>query len=1404
MFTDAKVQEAKCQSIISVLYSNLLYARVRKDLREQPGRDMDSSKRAGNPNPRDSASVVSKLFNFWLASLFRRGWKKTLEVEDIYDPPKADRSEDLGNKLDMYWERELALQNGKKGKSPSFLRALGKTFYKDLILLAFPLIIELTLSVSQSLLLGRLLSHFRPIPLISREDAMIYAGSMMLCVLISIICRNRYEITAYHTGLRIRAACCSVIYRKALRLSCGAMGDMATGQIVNLISNDVSRFDIMCIFFHYMWGGPLLSAVIVFLFWWDGMLPALFGLCVVFAVTIAQSYIGRLSSTFRRLIALRTDERVRLVNEVISGIQVIKMYAWEKPFLSLMRVARKRELFQLRKVAAVRAIFMTFHMCTTRMALFVAVLCLSIFGSKISSDKVFVIHSYFNILQWGLTGMFVRGSAELSESYTSVKRIQQFLMKPEFYSGTIDESKQSNVVEKNGKSEETDALLNGKNVSVQSLDSTSGLVLECVEAKWNSDPATQLTLDKISIDVPKGKLLAIIGPVGAGKSSIFQAILGELKLIRGCVKVNGKISYASQDAWVFAASVRQNILFGSPYEKKRYDKVVRACALLKDFEQFPEGDLTVVGERGVSLSGGQRARINLARAVYREADVYLLDDPLSAVDTHVGQHLFDSCMRGALREKTVILVTHQLQYLKNADLILLIQNGRCLAKGTYQEIINSGIDYAKLLEEDDADDTKSEASHTTESALSPQDPVLRRSTSRERKKSNVSSFTSSLQSISSEKSEDKDKEEQQATSPLVDKLEASSKGMVKGSVYMGYVKASGSVALFLVVVTFFFMTQIAASGTDYWVAYWTKIEDSRNSSVEGEAVSNSSHITSDSSTSNSFFPYIELNTENCAYIYAGIVLATLLLCVIRSTVYYCLVLTISRRLHEFMFSAVIGAPMRFFDTNPSGRILNRFTKDMGSVDEILPKIILDSSQVILSLAGAITLTVITNYLLLLPLILMFIILHFIQKFYLKTSKELKRIEGIVRSPVFSHMNVSLQGMVTIRAFGAQTLLRKEFDKHQDLHTGAWFLHLSGSNAFSLALEMSTLCYNIVVLVSLFASTQENSGGEVGLAITQCMMLLGMLQWGIRQSTEVANNMMSAERILEYVQLPPEQGELIKEKKPSDGWPERGCVKMNHVFLKYSVEDSPVLKDLNLVIQPGEKIGIVGRTGAGKSSLIATLFRMAVVDGNVIIDDIDTGDVTLTRLRSSISIIPQDPVLFSGTMRYNLDPFNEYPDEKLWKALEEVELKDLLSKEMGLNSRVLERGSNFSTGQRQLVCLARAILRANKILMMDEATANVDPQTDKLIQTTIREKFKSCTVLTVAHRLNTVIDSDRVLVMDNGTVVEYDHPWLLLERPGGVFRGMINQLEGHGAEQLRQAAKQHYNELHHSGNSKKES
>lgn len=1327
----------------------------------------------------------------------------------MYDPLSVDRSETLGAQLSLNWENELVKQNKKPNPSPSFLRCLAKTFYIDFLHLALPLVIEMASNLYQSIILGYILRHFQPNSTVTREDAMIYAASMLICIFIGIICRNRYEITAFHTGLRIRAACCAVIYRKSLRLSSGALGDMASGQVVNLISNDVGRFDIMCMFIHYMWAAPLVTCIIIYLFWRDGGFPALFGLSVVLTITLAQSYIGKLSSKFRRLIALRTDERVRLVNEVISGIQVIKMYAWEKPFISVMRFARKRELFQLRKTAAVRAIFMTFHLCTTRLSLFVSVLALSIFGTEITSDKVFVFHSYYNLLSWTLTGMFVRGCAEVSESYTSVKRIQKFLLNEEFESDCCvlnGDSKLENEQDKNEKSEETKTLLNGNIALKDKIQDTKqssnagSLAMNFVEAKWNSE-SSQLTLDKINLNVLPGQLVAIIGPVGAGKSSILQTLLGELRPSKGTINIGGKIAYAGQESWVFAATVRQNILFGSSYDKKRYDKVVKACALLKDFQQFPQGDMTVVGERGVSLSGGQRARINLARAVYRKADIYLLDDPLSAVDTHVGQHLFEECMRGFLKDKTVILVTHQLQYLKGADLILLIENGCSLAVGTYQEIINTGIDYAKLLEEgEDGDDKDTVSLASNANELMPKQQVTQRSVSRERKKSTVSSYTSSMQSVNSAQSVEKE-EELPATSPLVDKMEASSKGVVKGSVFLQYFRASGSLLLLFVVIILFVLTQTAASGTDYWIAYWTKLEDFRQqsplnlSSTPAEPNFNLSTFQLNITAPDGVMPFLDLNTDTCEYIYAGMCVLTLVLCIIRSVIYYYMVLRISRRLHDFMFCSVIGAPMRFFDTNPSGRILNRFTKDMGSVDEILPKILLDSSQVLLALAGSVTLTVLTNYLLLFPLLIMFVLFYFYQKYYLKTSKELKRIEGIVRSPVFSHMNVTLQGMVTIRAFGAQTLLTEEFDKHQDLHSGAWFLQLAGSSAFSFALELSTWCYNLIVLVSLFAATQESSGGEIGLAITQCMALLGMLQWGIRQSTEVANNMMSAERVLEYVQLPQEQEKLTGECKPTNDWPQKGCVKLDHVFLKYSLEDTPVLHDLNLEIRPGEKVGIVGRTGAGKSSLIATMFRMAMVEGHIIIDDIDTCDVTLTKLRSSISIIPQDPVLFSGTMRYNLDPFNEYPDEKLWKALEEVELKDVLSEEQGLNTRVLERGSNFSVGQRQLVCLARAILRANKILMMDEATANVDPQTDKLIQTTIREKFRDCTVLTVAHRLNTVIDSDRVLVMESGKVVEFDHPWRLLEKSDGVFKSMIHQLEGHGAEQLRQAAKQHFESLY---------
>lgn len=541
----------------------------------------------------------------------------------------------------------------------------------------------------------------------------------------------------------------------------------------------------------------------------------------------------------------------------------------------------------------------------------------------------------------------------------------------------------------------------------------------------------------------------------------------------------------------------------------------------------------------------------------------------------------------------------------------------------------------------------------------------------------------------------------------------------------------------------------------------------------------------------------------------------LIITLLRSFTFYNIAMKCSQVLHDLMFRGVIRSPMLFFNTNPSGRIMNRFAKDMGNVDEWLPKAILDASQVLLGMCGSIFLACWVNPYFILPILIIGVVFMIIRNIYLKTSKNIKRMEGIARSPVFTHLSATLQGLSTIRAYGAQTILKAEFDNYQDVHTSAWYMFITTSSAFGQTLDMLCLVLIACVIFSFLLITTSVFGDQVGLAITQCLSLTFMVQWGIRQSAEVTNQLMAVERVLEYKMAPPETGiepdDIDRKSKspeslkvmaqklqiPPRDWPEYGRVVFKNLSMKYTEKDEDpfVLKDLNCEFKSKEKIGIVGRTGAGKSSLISTLFRLAYNHGSVIIDGVDTKDISLTNLRKKISIIPQDPVLFSGTLRRNLDPFEEYSDAAVWQALDEVELKEALAGPAGLESKVMDGGSNFSVGQRQLVCLARALLRNNRLLMLDEATANVDPHTDGLIQKTIREKFEDCTVLTVAHRLNTIMDSDKVLVMDQGKMVEFDHPYILLQNKDGFLSKMIAETGKQNAVQLFTVAKENYLDKH---------
>ncbi|XP_043486928.1 ATP-binding cassette sub-family C member 4-like isoform X2 [Polistes fuscatus] len=1278
---------------------------------------------------------------------------------------------------------------------------------------------EFVIRLGTPLLLGGLLRYFRKGGGETYQTALLYASGICIATAISVITINQTIFKAFHIGAKVRIAACSVVYRKALRLSQTALGDTAPGKVVNLVANDVNRFDLVSIFIHHMWSAPLSALIIAYFLYTEAGYSGLFGIAAVFVVVPIQSYTGKLSSKFRLQTAIKTDERVRLMDEIISGVQVIKMYAWEKPFCALVELARKLELQVVSKSSSIRGIYMTFNLFTTRMALYCTLVSMILLHNELTAEKVFVFSSYFNILAQTMSGMFVRGFAEIAECLVVVRRLQNFLMFDEFRSNNItisnklsrspngsitsisrqtsirasrqdlpymdDDVNDENYIDDNGTNlrnglvivatdllKNTAHLVNDKRVST--ADDLYAITMTNVVANWDSNH-TDTILEGIQLSLEKGKLYAVIGMVGSGKSSLLSTILGEMNIINGVVKCYGNVSYACQEAWVFGSTVRQNILFGQPYDRQRYQRIIKACALLRDFKQFPQGDLTIVGDRGSSLSGGQKARINLARAMYKQADIYLLDDPLSAVDAHISKHLFEECLQRYLANKTRILATHQLQYIKEVDAIILMERGKFKMYEKYHDLLIDYPEYSSLLATDN--EMGEDTSLDTNS--------IRRQFSSLSNRSHTPEASSACTD---------DEEENENVETLNNGLEGTSRGVIKGSIFIRYFQDGANLFLALMVLFLIIFTQCVASLNDYFVPILVTVEETlhyRNEKLNFTVENAEPKRINDT--------YI--------YIYTGIVLGIFVIGITRSLIFYKMCMLCSQRLYDMTFSALIRTNMRFFDTNPSGRILNRFSKDIGAIDELLPKALLDAGQICMLMFGSLAVSCIVNPLFLIPVIFLGTIFYWIRKVYLKTSKNIKRLEGMTRSPVFTHLNATLNGLSTIRAYGAQEILKKEFDKFQDTHTSTVYMYIVTSTAFGFSLDVFCFIFTSLVTFSFLLLNTSFSGGEVGLAITQVMAMTGMIQWGMRQSAEVANQMMSVERVLEYTQLPPETNlrnkgkfykktdkQIINELPQSapKNWPSQGCIRFKNVYMKYTDEDPPILKNLNFLVLPREKVGIVGRTGAGKSSLISALFRLAKVEGVIEIDNIDTGSIFLEDLRCNISIIPQDPVLFSGTLRRNLDPFNEFSDNIVWEALEEVELKEaIIGNGNGLELRVLDRGSNFSVGQRQLICLSRAILRNNRILMLDEATANVDPQTDALIQHTIRKKFAFCTVLTVAHRLNTIMDSDKVLVMDKGRMAEYDHPHILLQNKYSQFTSLVKETGRAMSDQLIKMAKQSY-------------
>ncbi|OAD56496.1 Multidrug resistance-associated protein 4 [Eufriesea mexicana] len=1294
---------------------------------------MDASKKYDNPNPKLSANLFSKLVFWWLKPLFWYGRNHDLEIKDIYNVMPNDVSQCLGDTLERNWFQEIKLAE-EADKKPRFFNALKKTFAWSFTYYGgWQFFLSVVLRVLQPYVLGFLIWHFDPRATSTATNAYIYASALILISLFG-------ALIIHHSTLGLM---------EILRLSKSSTNVTTPGQIINLLSNDVARFEQLFISLHFIWILPIQGALITFMIWENVGIASLAGVFLISIQTIPlQGYMGKWISKLRLKIAIRTDERVRLMSEIIGGIQVIKMYTWEKPFEKLISLIRSHEIDVVTLTSYLRGFTLATFVFTERTTLFFTIMAYVLLGNHISADKVFSMAQYFNILQLTMAILYPMAVSAVAEASVSIKRLENFLLLKE----------NNNVL-----------------TNIQQTNGNGSIIMKNITASWTENTITN-TLHGVNIQIEPGKLYAIVGSVGAGKSSFLQLILRELQQSHGEIQVNGSVSYASQEAWLFSGTVRNNILFGQFYDKKKYDEVVRTCALTKDFQQFNYGDRTLVGDRGAALSGGQRARINLARAVYRDADIYLLDDPLSAVDTHVGKHLFNECIKHYLNNKTRILVTHQVQHLRNCDYIIILNNGKIECEGTYTEIQNKRTDFLNIIsmEENKGDSEIIETDENTKPDIS------------------INSITN----------KDDDEIEPQETEELM------TKGNVSKSLYWKYFRAGGSILMIVTFIGSLILGQIGSSGSDYWVAYWNNnhslqilkqnISDRNISQLTNETFA----LEVDDFTTPTFLMPLENNSfdnitwninakskdlnyldrDFALWIYGAFIIASIVLTSIRNIVFYKICMNASKNLHNLMFSCLLKAPMLFFDSNPS---------DIGAVDEILPRTMIESIQIFAVLVGILVQIFIINWWTIFPMFVMGFLYWQIRNIYLKTAQNMKRFEGVTKSPVFSHISSSLLGLTTIRSARAQNMVRKEFDVHQDLHTSTYYLTIATSTAFGFALDIVSICFIAFITYSFIVLDDGNTfAGNVGLAISQVLILCGMLQHGMRQTAETIAQMTSVERILQFTQLDKEGPfESEPNKKPSAQWPSKGEIEFDHVYLRYEDSALPVLKDLCFIIKSGEKVGIVGRTGAGKTSLISALFRLTKLEGAIYIDKLDTKQIGLHELRKKISIIPQEPVLFSATLRDNLDPFHNFDDATLWAALEDVELKSSVS---SLDYNVEQGGTNFSVGQRQLLCLARAILRNNKILLLDEATANVDPTTDALIQKTIRQKFKNCTVLTIAHRLNTIMDSDKVLVMDHGKVVEFDHPYILLKNEQGHFTSMLKETGKIMFEQLKKVAEEAYN------------
>ncbi|XP_065758454.1 ATP-binding cassette sub-family C member 4-like [Muntiacus reevesi] len=988
---------------------------------------MQSVSLEGKPNPLQDANFCSRLFSWWLNPLFKIGYERKLKQDDLYSVLPEDRSQRLGEELQGYWDREV-LRAKRDARQPSLMRAIVKCYWKFYLVLGLLAFLEEGTKVVLPIFLGKIISYvenYDPANSAALHEAYGYSAGLSACVFVWAVLHHVYFYHIQRVGMRLRVAVCHMIYRKSLRLSTLVMRKTTTGQIVNLLSNDVNRFDQVTVFLHYLWVGPLQAITVTALLWMEIGISCLAGMVVLIILLLLQSCIGNSFSLLRSKTAALTDDRIRNISEVITGIKTIKMNAWEKSFIDLITRLRRKEISKILKSSYLRGMNLASFFAVSKIMIFVTFITNELLDNLITASQVFVVVTLIESVRFSSTLYFPMAVERLSEAIISIQRIKDFLL--------LDEIPELHP----------QRPLDGKRI-VDVQDFT---------AFWDEESETP-TLQGLSFTVRPGELLAVVGPVGAGKSSLLHALLGVLPPSQGKVSMHGRIVYVSQQPWVFPGTVRSNILFGKKYKKERYEEVIRVCALEEDLQKLNKGDLTVTGDGGTPLSEGQKTRVSLARAVYQDADIYLLDDPLSAVDAGVSRHLFEQCIRQALKKKITILVTHQMQYLKDASQILILKGGKMVARGTYSEFLKSGIDIFSLFEK---------GNEQSEPPPVPGTPTVI-------SESLVQSLQSPRPLLKDSTQEDQDTENIQVTLPLEDHLE----GKVGFKTYKNYFTAGANWPVIILLILVNIAAQVAYTLQDWWLAYWANVQ---NDLYFGRYVKKDEDVV------------FVLNWY--LGVYSGLTVSTVLFGITRSLLIFYILVNSSRTLHNKMLEAILRAPVLFFNINPIGRILNRFFKDIGHMDDLLPLIFQDFIQIFLLVIGVVGVMVAAIPWTAIPVIPLGIIFFVLRRYFLETSRDVKRLECTTRSVVFSHLASSLRGLWTIQAYKAEHKFQKVFDAHQDLHSEAWFLLLMTSRWLAVYLDVICAIFVTVVAFGALILVESLDLGQVGLVLSLTLTLTGM-------------------------------------------------------------------------------------------------------------------------------------------------------------------------------------------------------------------------------------------------------------------------------------------------------------------------